>query len=81
MSPVDQLTRCHECDEVIDPLEQAHQVHDEHCDRDDWCYCQTLYVHAACCRQCRPVVIPGQVSLLEQIPTASTRGLPKMKAV
>jgi hypothetical protein len=84
VNPVDQLTRCVECDEWIDPLEVAHAAHEERCDVDpdceDWsCQCDA-YAHRRCCRACRPVVIPGQVSLLPDPPVASTRGLPKLRS-
>lgn len=78
------LTRCYLCDEPIDPLDLTCTVHEPDCDRDAWddgwvCYCPTLYAHRRCCTECRPSVIPGQVSLLEDVPVASTSGLPKMR--
>lgn len=79
MNPVDVLTRCVECDEWIDPLEQPHAAHEPSCavdpDCEDWsCRCDA-YAHKRCCRACPPAMIPGQV---EAFPVASTRGLPKM---
>ena len=80
----DGLTVCVVCDEVLDPLEQAHAAHELGCPVDptceDWsCRCDGL-AHRACCRVCRDVpVIPGQVSLLPDLPVASTKALPKMR--
>lgn len=80
MNPLDLLTRCVECDELVDPLERPHAAHEPSCDVDpdceDWsCRCDA-YAHCRCCRACKPQVIPGQTSLL---PDASTKPLPKRR--
>lgn len=79
--PLATLTRCVECDELIDPFGSSHAAHDPGCDVDpaceDWsCRCDS-YAHVGCCRACRPPIeVPGQV---EAFPLASTRGLPKLR--
>ena len=70
------LTRCYQCDEPIDPLEMAHDAHRAWCNGDG-CDCD-YSVHPSCCAECNPPVIPGQVSLLEDVPVASTKAFPKM---
>ena len=71
---------CCECGESLDPADdRTHWVHEPYCVIDDLCTCD-LYVCAECCKGCtedKPRVIPGQVSL-DDIPVASTRGLPRM---
>lgn len=74
----DGLTRCAECSELIMPDTDAHSVHEDTCPEDDWCTCETTYVHPACCRSCRVPVIPGQVEAFPDVPMASTAQLPKI---
>lgn len=76
------MRRCIECDEPIDALEQAHAAHEPDCfiepGCEDWsCRCDA-YAHKRCCQACKPPIeVPGQVSLLDEVPMASTKGLPK----
>lgn len=71
------MTRCNACDEPIADTDAAHTVHEDGCDDDDWCVCETLYVHPRCCRKCRPIRVPGQV---EAWPEASTKPLGKRRS-
>lgn len=74
--------RCVECDGAIVPTDRTCVVHEPDCDQDVWtdgwlCYCPSALAHRRCCKECQPLVIPGQV---EAFPEASTQALPKRRS-